>query len=52
MKDKKTTISGIVAIVAYAVGWFFPEYKPVLDGITALAISFGFLVARDAEKGG
>ncbi len=50
MKSLKTTVSGIAAVVVYAIGIFLPEYQDVANGLFALAVAYGFFSAQDQKK--
>lgn len=52
MINWKTTAFGIASIVVYVVGFFFPQYKTFTEGLVAILVAGGFLVAKDSNVTG
>jgi hypothetical protein len=47
MKSWKTTLTGILAIAAAAVGYFKPEWSAALNSLAAILGGLGLTAARD-----
>lgn len=52
LKNWKTTLAGIFGIAGVVVPMFAPQHAVAIQQATALAVSLGLIVAKDADKTG
>jgi hypothetical protein len=47
MKNWKTSLFGVLGVVSFVVGYFYPQYREFFTGLTAALVAAGFLSAKD-----
>lgn len=52
LKNWKTTLAGIFGVAGVIIPVVAPQHAVVVQQVTALAVSLGLIVAKDADKTG
>ena len=51
-KNWKTSLAGFFGVASVVVPVVFPQYAPIANQVTALAVSLGLIAAKDGDKSG
>jgi hypothetical protein len=46
-KNWKTSSFAVATVIAYVVGYRWPQHKPFIDGLITLLVAGGLLSAKD-----
>ena len=52
LKNWKTSLVGMFAILAVVTSTWLPQYKDELDAVVGVLAGLGLLVAKDSDKTG